>query len=114
MFRPHRIRALNMRFWSFLLVTVLLVGCAGGSGGIGFNRYMLNTPYGDDISYASAVAELTEQAIDICGEDYRKVHDYDTTQGSKRILVWEVGCRGVERTDARFGSSNWGISDKAQ
>ena len=96
-----------MRFIPWLLV-LGLSGCASQQAMLGFNRYVIDTPYGGDVSYAAAMATLTEHAIDICGEDYRKVHDFDTAQGSKRILVWEIGCRGVVRTDQRFGSNNTG------
>ena len=87
-----------------LVLVVGLAGCASKTETLGFNRYVIETPYGEDVSYGSAVAILTEEAIDICGEDYRKVHDYDTVSGSRRVLVWEIGCRGVERTDERFGT----------
>ena len=95
-----------MRFIPWLLV-LGLSGCASQQAMLGFNRYVIDTPYGGDVSYAAAMVTLTEHAIDICGEDYRKVHDFDTAQGSKRILVWEIGCRGVVRTDQRFGSNNY-------
>lgn len=104
LFRPvFALRARLMRSLQCLLLLLVLGGCASTAGNVGFNRYIINAPYGDNIPYDRAVAKLEAEATRICGADYRKVHDYDTVQGSKRILVWEVGCRGVERTDQRFG-----------
>ena len=97
----------------FILIALLtaLAGCSSKVGEVGFNRYIIETPYGDDIPYADAVATLTDEALGICDGEYRKVNDYDTAQGSKRLLVWEVGCLGAERTDTRFGWVGYGRSD---
>jgi hypothetical protein len=95
-----------MRYISWCLLAIGLTGCAGQQVMLGFNRYVIDTLYGDEISYASAVQTLTDDSIDICGQDYRKVNDYDTALGSKRLLIWEIGCRGVVRSDTRFGTSN--------
>ena len=66
---------------------------------IAFNRYTLQTEYGGDTSYFSAVDKLTKKAENLCDEGFRKLHDYDTGQGENKLLVWDVSCKGVERED---------------
>lgn len=85
----------------FIIVTALAL-CACSSSDtkkLAFNRYVIKTPYGADIPYEQAVTALTRESQDICDEGYRKIHDYDTGAGSQRLLVWEIGCKGVQRSD---------------
>ena len=82
-----------------LFLSIMLSGCAIGSAKkLAFNRYVIQTPYGGDVAYDVAVDKLSREAAGICKKGYRKVNDFDTRKGSQRLLVWEVSCRGADRS----------------
>src|SRR5262245_29677924 len=89
-----------MRLILLLSLFAMLVACASPeTNEIAFNRYTVQTPYGDDIPYDVAVDRLTRKSEKICDEGFRKVNDYDTSVTGEKLLVWEIVCEGVTRTD---------------
>ena len=82
-----------------LVLVLALTGCGAGETKLAFNRFTIDAGYGTDTSYFEAVAELTEKAEGLCDEGYRKLHDYDTSEGDDKLLVWEVACKGTDRSD---------------
>ncbi len=89
-----------------LVVAAAAAGCSGlDTKKLAFNRYQIETPYEGQITYSAAVTTLKREAEGICRGGFRKVNDYDTRVGERRLLIWEITCRGVERIDTQVNST---------
>jgi hypothetical protein len=90
-----------MRRVSTMILALVLTAC-GSQKELAFNRYSIDTRYGDDTdtSYEEALARLDREARRTCADGYRKIHDYDTSIEGDRTLVWEITCKGVERAES--------------
>ncbi len=94
---PHR--SLAKRSAIRLLVSLIAVhlgacGALSGEKQIGGNRYLLEESYGVGDPYPEAVAALERRAEGLCDQGFRKVNDYDRLAGERKILVWDIICRG--------------------
>ncbi len=92
----HRLvqRATRALLLSAVALQLGACGALTGEKQIGGNRYLLEEPYGAGTSHAEAVADLERRAEGLCGQGFRKINDYDRTAQQRRILVWDIVCRG--------------------
>lgn len=71
--------------------TMTVMGCSH-SQEIGFNRYLIQTPFGKRTSYEAAVEKLAALAARKCPQGYRKANDYHRGGSGGRYLVWDISC----------------------
>ena len=88
-----------MRLILTLFAIHLVIACGPKQHQLAFNRYVIQSPYSEFIPYAHAISDLELQANKKCTAGYRKIHDFDTKIKGKKILIWEIMCKGVNRAE---------------
>jgi hypothetical protein len=89
-----------------VFASIFLLGSCSGIEQVGRNEYIAKTSFGEGITYEEALANLDKQSARVCqdGTGYRKVHEYETTDAGRGLLVWRIVCVGLKKSNFRAPS----------